>query len=381
MKVCGIVQRRLGVITAFLLGTGIVAYVEAQEGVIKTTSVAPQAPGKTRVVKIGLSQVTAIAAQKGWLKDELAKYNATFELVDTSSFGTSGTTAALYDRGDLHLGQSMMNGALQNRAQGLDNVFFWQSRNVKPARAVTLVLKDGNLYKPEDLRGKTLASSLTSCPYYAGIESLRNKGVTVDNEWFKGDLRYVNITNQTAGVSALLAGRFDVAAWHPQSAAVLYVQGQVREITQAVPGGIYTDAGGRSAWSTTKQFARDNPDLVKAFLTVWDKTVRWLYAANGANLNEAATIAARAMRQSKSVALFNLKDDSQTAYEYGVTDWQDAVNAIKKFWKYEIAYKDPFFTKHQISDEEIELLVDKRFYAGGEYFVDVSEKRQGLAAR
>jgi hypothetical protein len=66
----------------------------------------------------------------------------------------------------------------------------------------------------------------------------------------------------------------------------------------------------------------------------------------------------------------------ETAYEYGVTDYWDAVNAIKRFWKYQIEYKDPFFTKHQIPDKEIEALVDKRFFAGGEYFVDVSEKRQ-----
>jgi sulfonate transport system substrate-binding protein len=362
-----------------ITGIGLPSLARAEDGVIKTTAIAPLVPTKARHVKIGLSQVPAIAAQKGWLKEEFAKYNATFELVDTTAFGNSGTTAALYDRGDLHMGQSMMNGALQNRAQGLDNVFFWQSRNVKPARAVTLVLKDSRYYTPDDLKGKTLASSLTSCPYYAGVESLRDKGVSVDNEWSKGDLRYLNITNQTAGVAALLAGRFDVAAWHPQTAATLYVQEQVREITQAVPGGIYTDAGGRSAWSTTKAFARDNPDLIRAFLSVWDKTVRWLYANNGSNLNEAATIVSRALRQSKSIALFNLKGDSQTGYEYGVTDWQDAVDAIKKFWKYQIAHRDPFFTKHQISDKEIELLVDKRFYSGGEYFVDVSEKRQGFA--
>jgi sulfonate transport system substrate-binding protein len=327
-------------------------------------------------VKIGLNEVVAIAAQKGWLQEEFAKVNATLQMVDISAFGSSGTTAALYDRGDLHIAQSMMNGALQNRAQGLDNVFIWQSVNVKPERAVTLVLKDGNLYKPEDLKGKTLASSLTSCPYYAGIESLRAKGVTVDNEWFKGDMHYVNITNQASGLSALLSGRFDVAAWHPQSAAALYVQGLVREVTQAVPGGIYTNGAGRSAYSTTKQFARDNPDIIKAFLTAWDKTVRWLYANNGANLNEAATITSRALRQTKSVALFNLKGAHETAYEYGVTDYWDAVNAIKRFWKYQIEYKDPFFSKHQISDKEIEALVDKHFFAGGEYFVDVSEKRQ-----
>jgi sulfonate transport system substrate-binding protein len=364
---------------AFLVVGGIQGRTEAEEGVVKTKPVAPQLPGSIRVAKIGQNAVTAIAAQKGWLQEELAKVNATLKLVDTASFGSSGssTTAALFDRDDLHISQSMLNGALQSRAQGLDNIFIWQSVNVQPERAVVLVLKDGKLYNPDDLKGKTLAGSLTNCPYYAGIESLRAKGVTVDNEWFKGDMRYLNITSQATGTSALLAGRFDAAAWHPATAAALYVQGMVREVVKAVPNGIYTNTAGRSAYSTTKKYARENPDIIRAFLIAWDKTVRWLYANDYANLNEAATITSRALRQTKSIAMFNLKPPHQTAYEYGVTDYWDAVNAIKKFWKYQIEYKDPFFTKHQITDAEIEALVDKRFFAGGEYFVDVSEKRKG----
>ena len=152
------------VVLAFLLAGGTNGHAEAQESVLKSKPVAPQVTGTKRIVKIGNNEVVAIAAQKGWLQEELAKVNTTLQIVDISAFGSSGTTAALYDRGDLHIAQSMMNGALQNRAQGLDNIFIWQSVNVKPERAVTLVLKDGNLYKPEDLKGKTLASSLTSCP-------------------------------------------------------------------------------------------------------------------------------------------------------------------------------------------------------------------------
>lgn len=64
----------------------------------------------------------------------------------------------------------------------------------------------------------------------------------------------------------------------------------------------------------------------------------------------------------------------RVAYNWGITDHKVAVDAIKKFWKYQIQFKDPFFTKHQMTDAEIEAFVDRRFFAGGEYFVDVGEK-------
>jgi sulfonate transport system substrate-binding protein len=60
-----------------------------------------------------------------------------------------------------------------------------------------------------------------------------------------------------------------------------------------------------------------------------------------------------------------------------VTDYKDAVDSIKRYLNYQIASKDPFYTKHQMSEKEVEAFVDKRFFAGGEYFVDTSEKRRG----
>jgi len=370
-------RQSLGVIV--LLAAVMAAPSTRADEAAKTTGLAPNVPSNVRLAHIALSEVTAIAARKGWLQEEFAKYNAKVDLVSTSSYGTNGTTAALFDRGDLHIASSMMNGALQNRSNGLDVVFIWQSVNVVPRRAVTMVLADSPIQTAADLKGKTLGSSLTSCPYYAAVESLRTQGVSVDNEWQKGDMRYVNITSDAASTSAFLSGRFEAGGWHPSGKAALYIQNQVREIATAVPNGIYTTTAGRSAITVTRQWAKENPDLVKAFLTAWDRTVRWLYADHGAHLDEAAGIAARELRMSKAVELFKLKDESQTAYNWGVTDRKDAVAAIKKFWKYQIAFKDPFFTKNQLTDKEIDDLVDKRFYEGGEYFVDVGEKRKPVA--
>jgi len=372
---------RIASLIGIVVSTFIALEALAEDGVTKTSAVAPNVPTKTRLVHIQLGAVTSIAARKGWLQEEFAKYNAKVDLVSTSSYGSSGTVAALYDRGDLHIGgPGMLNVTLEQRVQGLDLVLFWEGTNVHPRKAVVAVLLDSSIHSVADLKGQTLGGGRIGCTYYAATEALRPQGVTVDDDWHKGDMRYVNISGSGSGVSAFLAGRFQAWHLHPSSAASLYVQNQIREVTSALPGGLYVTAGGRGNFAAPRQWVKENPDLAKAFLVAWDRTVRWLYADHGAHLEEAATIAARELRVSKSVELFSLKDESQTAYNYDVTDYNDVIDSIKRNLKFQIDNGDPFFAKHPMTNKEIELFVDKRFFAGGEYFFDTSEKRRGSAS-
>jgi sulfonate transport system substrate-binding protein len=209
---------------------------------------------------------------------------------------------------------------------------------------------------------------------------LRNQGVTVDTDFQKGDARFLNITG-AAATSAFLAGRFEAYGTHPATSttASLYIQKQVKEVATAVPDGIYVTSGGRAEYFAMRKWAIENPDLVKAFLVVWDKTVRWLAADKGAHLSEAATIASRELRLSKAVALYDLGDESTISWNFGVTSYQDVVDSIKKFQSYQIKVKDPFYTKNHLSDKEIEAFVDRRFFAGGEYFVDTSRNPKTTA--
>jgi len=368
-------------LTAVLLSTFVGLAVRADDSVTKATAVAPNVPSKTRTAHIQLGDVTAIAARKGWLQEEFAKYNAKVDLVSTSSYGSSGTVAALYDRGDLHIGgPGMLNVSLEQRVQGLDIVLFWEGTNVHPRKSVVAVLPDSSIHSVADLKGQTLGGTRLGCTYYAATEALRAQGVTVDNDWQKGDMRYVNITGSGAAMSAFLAGRFQGWNLHPSSADSLYVQNQIREVTPALPGGLYVTAGGRGNFNAPRKWVNENPDLARAFLVAWDRTVRWLYADHGAHLAEAATITARELRVSKAIALFNIKDEGETAYNWGVTDYNDAVSSIKRNLKFQIDNGDPFFSKHPMTDKEIEAFVDKRFFAGGEYFFDTSEKRQASAS-
>jgi sulfonate transport system substrate-binding protein len=368
------------VLMSFLAATISVGRASAEDPV-KSAALPPNVPGNERIAHIGLVDVTAVAARKGWLQEEFAKHNAKADLVNVSSFGGSGIEASLLDRGDLHITQRMAYPALQHRANGLDAVVVWQGVDPHPRRAVTMVLADSDIKTVADLKGKKYGSSLIGCPYYASREAFLKQKVDVDTEFSQGDIRFVNITG-VAATTAFLAGRFDAYGTHPATAttAPLYVQKQVREISTAEPGGIYVTAGGRQMYFAMRKWAEENPDLVQAFLVAWDRTVRWLYSDNGAHLQEAATIAARELRIPKSVALYNLKDESTISYTWGQTSYQEAVDSIKKFQNWAIGVKDPFYTKHRLTDKEIEKFVDKRFFAGGAYFVDTAQKKAHAAS-
>ncbi len=372
-----ILQIKTIALSAVFLAAYGTSFGADSDAATKTTALTPKVPGKQRVAKIQLNEVTAVTAQKGWFREEFAKYNAKVELVNITALGTPGVEASLLDRGDLHITSRMAYPALQHRVNGLDAVVIWQGVNAHPRRATTLVLADSDYKTFADLKDKKFGSSLIGCPYYAGREAIKAQGLDVDTEFQKGDIRFVNITS-AAATAAFLAGRIDAYGTHPGTlyTAPLFVQNQVREIATAVPDGAYVTGGGRSMFFAIRGWAKENPDLVKAFLVAWDRTVRWLNSDNGAHWEEAAQIAAREIRLPKAVALYDLKDESRISWSWGQTDYQDAVNSVKLFQNYAISIKDPFYTKHHLNDKEIAEFIDKRFFEGGEYFVDTREHPQ-----
>lgn len=367
--------RRVVRSVALLAFVGWSTVAVADELAARGSGIAPTIPSRTRLVHIPLQETTAIAAQKGWLQEEFAKYNAKTDLVLSTSY-SGATVAALLDRGDLHFVTLMMNMSLQYRAQGFDTVVIWGSGVVNPRRAQTIVLKESDIQSVPQLKGQTVAASVLSCPYYASMEALRSQGVTVDTDLQKGDSRFINISG-AAATSAFLAGRFQGFALHPASSttASLFIQDQIRTLTTAIPDGIYVNSGGRSMQFASRPWVNENPDLVKAFIAVQDRVVRWLASDNGAHFDEAASITSRALRIPKSVALFALRDKSETAWNFGETEANILIENMKKFQKYQLSVKDPTFTKANLTDRQIEALVDRRFFSGGEYFVDVGEKK------
>jgi ABC-type nitrate/sulfonate/bicarbonate transport system substrate-binding protein len=127
------------------------------------------------VAKIPLMEWTAVAAQKGWLQEEFARYGAKTELVDEGAVSSAknGVEASLLYTGGLHFASRMQYPALLHRINGLDAVVIWEAGRVSPRQNVLLVLKDAPIHSVQDLKGKNLGSWRVSCMYFSAYEMLK----------------------------------------------------------------------------------------------------------------------------------------------------------------------------------------------------------------
>ncbi|MDR1010008.1 MAG: ABC transporter substrate-binding protein [Opitutaceae bacterium] len=336
-----------------------------------STALPPAIPSKKRVVKIGLNSWVAIANEKGWLRETFDPLNVGVEIVDRRVAGSA--EAALFQRGDIHIAERMAYPSLQHKANGFDFVVVWASGDCNPRRATTIVRKESPVRTLADLKGKVLGAQRLGCPYFATYEALLAEGIQLDTELKKGDVRYVNITGNPS-IVALLTGEIEALSVHAATAEFghLYEEGRVREIATARPGGQYVTGGGRALIITLRRFADRNPDIVQAYLRLYDRTRRWI--VDGNNYEETAEAAARAFRVSKSVSLYIIKDESTLVLDPGRPDAQETIDALSRFLKWAIVNGDDFYGTKPLTDAQIAEFVDRRFFAGGDYFVDTTGK-------
>ena len=334
--------------------------------VVAASTSALSATKKGIAVKIPLIEWTAVASQKGWLQEEFGKYGATTELVDVNALKIPGVEASLLDKGDLNFAFRMQYPALQHKLNGLDAVVVWQSGTAPVRRNTLVVLKDAPINSVSDLKGKKAGIWRVSCPYFSAFEIFKNGGAPLDTDLKKGDVRFVN-TSWFAANQALLAGKLDTISVHPSSytATPLYTQNLVKEIATSVPNGAYVSGGGRTSIFAARDFAREHPELVKAYISAYEKTRKWILA----NPDAASTIIARELRLPKHVAKFGIVDSSSYNYVPGEKDWQSAVNSIKNFQEWAVQNGDDFLAKKRLSQAQIEQFVDRRFFRGGAYSI------------
>ncbi len=320
---------------------------------------------KVSVVKLPLNEWTVVAAQKGWLQEEYAKYGSKVELVDQGTSKVSGAEAALLDRGDLQFASRMQYPAVIHRINGLDAVTIWQAKAENIERAQLIVLKDSPVNSVKELKGKKFASPRIGCSWSAPYETFLVNNVPLDTDSQKGEIRHVVMKSQSQ--IALLAGRVDAISTHPagNTAAPLFTQKLVKTISYATPNGAYMNYAGRTSYFAMREFAQEHPELVKAFLVAFERTKKWIIK----NPEAASVIIARELRIPKHIALFGITDASSTSYVPGNPSWEDAVEGIKGFQKWYKAHGDDILAKKELSDKQIEEFVDKRFFKGGEYSI------------
>jgi sulfonate transport system substrate-binding protein len=365
----------------FVGGLLLLAHIGlAEEGggvVAKGTGLPAALPSKQRVAKIGLNEWVAVARVKGWLDEEFARQNARVEAVDMRAAGTASIEASLFKRGDLHIAQRMAYPSLQHRANGFDLVVIWAGVDCHPRRATTIVVKNSKLQRIEDLKGKLLGAHRLGCPYFATFESLKARGLELDSNLKNGDVRYINITGNAA-VTTFLSGEIDAMATHPAVAtmATLYDRGLVREIGAAEPDGEYVTGGGRALVMALRQFATTNPDLIQAYLRAYNRTRQWIVVGN--HWDEAADIVAAEFRSTKAVGMYTLRDNSHITLDPGQPDYENQVASLRHFLAWAIKNGDDFYSAKPLTEQQLRDFVDKRFFAGGEYYVDTTDKAIGL---
>jgi sulfonate transport system substrate-binding protein len=356
----------------FLAGTGdkpATAPGSAPPVISTGDAAAPRTPSKKRVLKVGLNSWVVLAKHKGWLNETFDPLGVEVEIVDRRVAGSA--EAALFQRGDIHIAERMAYPSLQHKANGFDFVVVWASGECHPRRATTVVRKNSPAKKLADLKGRTLGAHRLGCPYFATYEALLAEGLQLDTELKKGDVRHVNITGQPAFL-ALLSGEIEALATHPAipEVAVLLERGLIREIGVAKPGGQYVTNGGRALIISTRRFANQNPDLIQAYLRLYDRTRR--YIVDGNHYDETAELAAEAYRSPKSVSLYIIKDDSTLALNPGRPSARETIEALSSFLKWAVANGDDFYTSKPLTAAQVEEFVDTRFFEGGAYYVDTT---------
>jgi len=340
-------------LVAFLAGARTAARADdtASEG----TAASP------RVAKIALNEVTIVAEKKGWLKEEFDKNGASAKLVPCSV----GVVPALMDRGDVDIANSMAGHSFIQLLNGFNPVIVWQSSDVDPRTVVIVVLKDSPIKSLADLKGKTLGVAQWTCGYYAAYESMNHVNLPLDTKLVPGQVRYLNLNEGRSMSTLLLSGKVDAVAAHPIGLAPLYLQGVIRDLGTAVPKGKFVH-GDRIVYFSPPRWTRENPDLIRAFIRVQEKSVIWIRS----HPSEAAEIVGKALRQPKEIVEAQFREAGNHRLFLPETDYAAAIESFKSFQKLALSNSDGLITeaRKNLTDKQVEELFDRRFFRGGEYY-------------
>ncbi|MEI7812687.1 MAG: ABC transporter substrate-binding protein [Ignavibacteria bacterium] len=324
-----------------------------------------------KTVNVPLDAFTAVAAQKGWLKEEFAKIGRDFKIVDFANVKLAGAEAALLERGDLHFASRMSYPAYMHKLNGLDAVVIWTAQPADTTAVSVIVLKDSPYRKVTDLKGKTVGTVRYHCGYAGALEIFERSGIPLKTEINpNGSVTWWNSPGYLQLQQGLLTGKLDAVVDHLSIAvyAAPYLQGQFRVLSN-LPGcsggnvGVYHKFASRIFLFSLRSWAEKNPDAIKAYLTAREKARKYIIS----HPDEAATTIAKDLRVPLQVAKFQINSPYAISYAPGESSWSTVVNALVEFQKQYGGLNDPLVSKKSLSKSQIENYVDRRFYKGGPY--------------
>ncbi len=215
-------------------------------------------------IKVAVEDNQLIAQGKGWFADLFESEGIKVTIVE----GAENFEEELMARGDLNFANRMLYPFLLNREKGADLVAVWATGKPSPEIVDVIVRSDSGFETFQDLKGKTIATSASSCPYVVTEELILREGWEVGKD--------VNVINTQEYVNALLAGEVDAIIYHPTTPVnPILISGECKVLEVAPEDGVYVGGGGMRVIFTTRDFADSYPNITKAYLKLEEAVQAW----------------------------------------------------------------------------------------------------------
>ena len=248
-----------------------------------------------------------VLKQKGWLDEALVKHGTAVDWVlSLGSNKANGFLAA----GAVQFGSTAGSAALLARANGspIKTIFLYS----RPEWTALVVGKDSSLRTVRDLRGKKVAATRGTDPWFFLLRSLQAAGLQ------PGDVELVDLQHPDGRV-ALERGQVDAWAGLDPHMAASQLEAGSRLLYRNVAFNTW------GALNAREDFLTAHPDVVQIILHAYDRARK--YAA--AHVDETAALLADASHVERRVADLQLRE--RTTYPGDGTpgnDYHDAIAAV-----------------------------------------------------
>lgn len=277
-------------------------------------------------IKFAADETGYVAQGYGWF--DLLFADAGIKVTEVQ--GAQDSEEELMARGDLTFANRMLYPYLLNKERGADLIAVWATQNPSPDIVSVIVRSDTDYETFSDLKGKKIASSTASCPYCVTEELVINEG------WEEGvDYEFVNTKEY---VNALLAGEVDAIIYHPGTAVnPILISGEARVLATALEDGPYVNGGGSRVIFTTKEFAKNNPNITKAYLKLQEVVKAYIIL----NKEEAGAVDESVSRipAENTIYWWNVSEETMLPSELSIDEINENTD---NFYNWLLEYDDAF---------------------------------------
>jgi len=232
--------------------------------IVALTPAAALAQNKAKEIRIDwatYNPVSILLKNKGLLEKEFEKDGIKVVWVQTQS---SSNALQLLNASAIDLGSTAGSAALVAKINGnpIKSIYVYS----RPEWTALVVAKDSQISRLEDLKGKRVAMVRGTDPHIFAVRALQSVGLT------DRDYKPVLVQNHVDGGTALIRG--DVDAWAGLDPAM--AQFELKDGAR-----LFYRKPEANTWgilNVREDFAKENPDLVKRVLAVYEDARKYALA-------------------------------------------------------------------------------------------------------